>query len=91
VADAGPDGGKMLMHIDLDDPGTIRTIEACSRAVDELASQHCMAIVEPFVPRRVDGNVRSVLTPRLPHPLDRNRLRPGSHVGLHQAQTAVRA
>lgn len=63
LAEAGLDGGKMLMRIDLEDQGTIATIEACSRAVDELASQHSMAIVEPFISRRVDGNVRSVLTP----------------------------
>ena len=98
AADADPmamsdrsDGGKMIMRIDLDDPGTIRTIEACSRAVDKLASQRCMAMVEPFISRRVFGNVRSVLTPRLRHPFDRDRLRPGAHGGLHRAQAGVRA
>jgi hypothetical protein len=63
VAEAGLDGGKMLMRIDLEDPGTIRTLEACARAVDELASQHALAMVEPFISARVDGKVRSVLTP----------------------------
>ena len=63
VADAGLNGGKMLMRIDFDDPGTIRTIEACAQAVDELATQRFMAMVEPFISRRVDGKVRSDLTP----------------------------
>ena len=62
VAGAGLDGGKMLLRIDLEDPGSVRTLEACARAVDELASQHTMALVEPFISRRVDGVVRSVLT-----------------------------
>jgi hypothetical protein len=63
VADAGLDGGKMLLRIDLDDPGSVRTLENCARAVDELASQHTLALVEPFISRRSDGVVRSVLTP----------------------------
>jgi hypothetical protein len=63
VADAGLDGGKMLIRIDLDDPDTFRTVEACARAVDELASQHAMAMVEPFISRRVGGRVRNDLTP----------------------------
>lgn len=62
VAGAGLDGGKMLLRIDLEDPGSVRTLEACARAVDELASQHTLALVEPFISRRSDGVVRSVLT-----------------------------
>lgn len=63
VSDAGLDGGKMLLRMDLDDPGTIRTIEACSRAVDELAGHRVVAMVEPFISHRVGGDVRSDLTP----------------------------
>ena len=63
VSDGGLDGGKMLMRIDLDDPGTIRTIEACAGAVDELAGHQVIAMVEPFISHRVGGEVRSDLTP----------------------------
>jgi len=63
VTDASLDGGKMLLRIDFDDPGTIRTVEACSRAVDELAGHQVIAMVEPFISRRVGGEVRSDLTP----------------------------
>jgi Cgl0159-like len=63
VADAGLDGGKMLLRIDFDDPGSVRTLEACARAVDELASQHSMALVEPFMSGRTDGRVVNDLTP----------------------------
>ena len=34
----GFDGGKMLLRIDPDDPATVATMEACARAVSDLAS-----------------------------------------------------
>jgi len=63
VAEARLDGGKMLLRINFDDPGTVRTIVSCARAVDELASQHTMAMVEPFISRCVDGKISNDLTP----------------------------
>ncbi|MCO5967428.1 Cgl0159 family (beta/alpha)8-fold protein [Actinoallomurus soli] len=57
------DGGKMLLRIDETDPATARTLESCARAVSELAGGGLMALVEPFISRRVDGRVRNVLTP----------------------------
>src|SRR3954468_9441388 len=36
TAAARMNGGKMLCRIDLDDPGTVSTLERCARAVDEL-------------------------------------------------------
>jgi len=56
-------GGKMLCRIDLDDPGTVATLEACARAIDELASHGMIAMVEPFMSSRVDGKVRNDLSP----------------------------
>jgi len=50
VLDASLDGGKMLLCIDLDDPGTIRTVEACSRAVDELAGHQVIAMAASTLP-----------------------------------------
>lgn len=44
----GLDGGKMLLRIQMDDPGTNATIEACARAVDELAARRLVAMVEPL-------------------------------------------
>ena len=63
VAQAGLDGGKMLMRIDYGDPSSIQTVEACARAVDELADHGFTAMVEPFISRRVDGKVHSDLSP----------------------------
>ncbi|WP_330181431.1 aldolase [Nocardia sp. NBC_01503] len=42
------DGGKMLLRMVDSDPGTIPTLEACARAVSELAEHGLMAMVEPL-------------------------------------------
>ncbi|MGW4249149.1 Cgl0159 family (beta/alpha)8-fold protein, partial [Nocardia sp. NPDC004722] len=42
------DGGKMLLRLVDSDPGTIPTLEACARAVSELAEYGLMAMVEPL-------------------------------------------
>ena len=60
---AGYDGGKMLCRIDLSDPGTAPTLEACGRAVSQLAGYGLMAMVEPFWSRRVDGRLQNDLSP----------------------------
>jgi hypothetical protein len=57
------DGGKMLTRIDLADPGTVATLEAGGRAVTDLAGRRVMAMVEPFLSRRVDGRVVNDLSP----------------------------
>jgi hypothetical protein len=58
----GWQAGKMLLRIDPDDPATAPTLEACARAVSDLASRGLMAMVEPFISHRVDGRVRNDLT-----------------------------
>jgi len=62
IALAGYEGGKMLLRIDPDDPGTVATLESCGNAVSQLASRRVMAMVEPFISHRVDGRVRNDLT-----------------------------
>jgi hypothetical protein len=62
IAASGLDGGKMLFRIDPDDPSTVVTMEACARAVSELAAHRLMAMVEPFISHRVDGRVRNDLS-----------------------------
>ena len=62
VAAAGFDGGKMLTRIDLADPATVDTLEASARAVTALAGHRLMAMVEPFLSRRVDGRVHNDLS-----------------------------
>jgi DhnA family fructose-bisphosphate aldolase class Ia len=63
TAAAKMNGGKMLCRIDLDDPGTVATMTACAQAIDELAALGLIAMLEPFMSRRVDGKVRNDLSP----------------------------
>ena len=63
IATAGFDGGKMLIRIDPDDPATVRTLNACSTAVSELAAHQLIAMVEPFISHRTNGKVRNDLSP----------------------------
>jgi hypothetical protein len=62
IARSGFDGGKTLTRIDLEDSGTAATLEATARAVDDLASQGLIAMIEPFMSRRVDGVLRNDLS-----------------------------
>jgi hypothetical protein len=61
LAAAGYEGGKMLLRIDAQDPATVATVEACARAVSELAEHRLMAMIEPFISHRVDGRVKTDL------------------------------
>lgn len=63
IAACGLEGGKMLTRIDLDDPGTVDTLEASASAVTELAAHGLMAMVEPFLSTRRDGRVSNLLDP----------------------------
>jgi len=56
------DGGKMLTRIDLGDSGSVATLEACGRAITELAGRGLMALVEPFLAHREGGRVVNDLT-----------------------------
>jgi hypothetical protein len=63
IAAMGLEGGKMLTRIDLGDPATAPTLEACARAVDALAERRLIAMIEPFMAYHDDaGRVRTELT-----------------------------
>jgi DhnA family fructose-bisphosphate aldolase class Ia len=58
LVESGLDGGKMLLRINLEDPASNRTIEACAHAVSHLARARMLAMVEPLaVHRAADGSV----------------------------------
>jgi len=63
TAAAKMNGGKMLCRIALDDPGTVTTMAACAKAIDELAARGLIAMLEPFMSSRVNGKVRNDLSP----------------------------
>jgi DhnA family fructose-bisphosphate aldolase class Ia len=57
TVDAGFEGAKMLLRIDLDDPGTVATLEQCGRVVSELNRFELIAMVEPFMSSRLGGKI----------------------------------
>jgi len=56
------DGGKLLLRLDYDDPGSLATMSSAAHAVNELADRGLLAMVEPFLSRREDGRVRNDLS-----------------------------
>ncbi|MFJ9723888.1 deoxyribose-phosphate aldolase [Streptomyces sp. NPDC101209] len=56
------DAGKTLTRIDYTDAGSLDTLEATARAIDECAEHRLPVFVEPFVSRRIDGQVRNDLS-----------------------------
>jgi len=63
VIESGFDGAKMLVRIDLDDPGTVATLEQCGRDVSELNRAELIAMVEPFMSRRAGDKIVNDLSP----------------------------
>lgn len=63
IASAGLDGGKMLLRINYEDAGSVQTLENCARAVEQLAEQKVMAMVEPFISERKNGRIVNGLSP----------------------------
>lgn len=56
------DAGKLLLRLDLDDPGSLNTMQGAAGAINELAERGLIAMVEPFLSRRVEGGVRNDLS-----------------------------
>jgi DhnA family fructose-bisphosphate aldolase class Ia len=56
------DGGKMLCRISFADHGTVATLEACGKAVSQLARRGLIALIEPFISDSSGGRVTNLLT-----------------------------
>jgi DhnA family fructose-bisphosphate aldolase class Ia len=63
TVDAGFEGAKMLLRIDLEDPGTVATLERCGQAVTDLNRAELIAMVEPFMSSRFGGKIVNDLSP----------------------------
>jgi DhnA family fructose-bisphosphate aldolase class Ia len=63
TADAGFEGAKMLLRIDLEDPDTVATLQQCGQAITELNRAELIAMVEPFMSSRFDGKLVNDLSP----------------------------
>jgi DhnA family fructose-bisphosphate aldolase class Ia len=61
--ESGFEGAKMLLRVDLSDPGTVATLQQCGRAVTELNRARLIAMVEPFMSSRSGGKVVNRLSP----------------------------
>jgi len=53
----GLDFVKLLLRVGLEDPGTVRTLEAAAKVIDEASAAELPVMIEPFLSRRVDGRV----------------------------------
>ena len=83
------DGGKMLIRIDLDDPGTVATLEQCGREViTELNRAELIAMVEPFMSGRVSGKIVNDLSPGCGDQVGAHRPGPGRVQRVHLAEAA---
>jgi hypothetical protein len=58
----GIDFAKLLLRIDLADPGTAATLEATARAISEAADARLPIMIEPFISDRRDGAVHNDLS-----------------------------
>jgi DhnA family fructose-bisphosphate aldolase class Ia len=63
TVDAGFEGAKMMLRIDLEDPGTVATLQQCGQAITELNRAELIAMVEPFMSSRFDGKIVNDLSP----------------------------
>ena len=61
--ESGFEGAKMLLRLDLSDPGTVATLQQCGQAVTELNRARLIAMVEPFMASRSGGKVVNQLSP----------------------------
>ena len=57
VVASGLDAAKLLLRVNLGDPGTVRTIEESARAVTASAHAKLPIMLEPFMSQWVDGRV----------------------------------
>jgi hypothetical protein len=60
IAEDGLDGGKMMVRVADDDPGSLRTLTAAAEAVGELARRRLVAMIEVFASRNVDGRATNL-------------------------------
>lgn len=63
LLDMGLDGGKMLLRIDMKDPASNATINACGEAVTDLARSRLLSLVEPLPAVRLGGRSQSTADP----------------------------
>ncbi|MGI5818354.1 MAG: Cgl0159 family (beta/alpha)8-fold protein [Armatimonadota bacterium] len=58
------DGGKMMVRLDLQDPASLDTLQACAQAVDGCIDNGMTAFVEAFIVRRTESGYTTDRSPR---------------------------
>jgi hypothetical protein len=58
------DGGKMMVRLDLQDPASLETLQACAQAVDGCVENGMTAFVEAFIVRKTEDGYETDRTPR---------------------------
>ena len=62
IARHGYDAGKLLLRLDYTDSGSLDTLAAAARTVDDMAAHRLPVFVEPFISRRVHGRLLNDLS-----------------------------
>jgi DhnA family fructose-bisphosphate aldolase class Ia len=57
IVDQGLDFAKTLLRVNLDDAGSVATLEKTAHVVDQAAAARLPIMIEPFMSSRVDGKV----------------------------------
>jgi hypothetical protein len=60
IAGSGLDGGKLMVRVADDDPGTLDTMVAAASAINELADRRLVAMVEVFASRIQSGQTVNI-------------------------------
>jgi len=63
ITAAGLDGGKMMIRVARDDPGSARTLVACAESISDLASRGLPAMLEVFASRLNNGRAENTDDP----------------------------
>ncbi|MEV5505199.1 Cgl0159 family (beta/alpha)8-fold protein [Streptomyces orinoci] len=64
LARRGFDAGKLLLRLDYQDAGSLRTLESAARTVDAMAARRLPLFIEPFLCRGSGGRLRTDLSGR---------------------------
>ncbi len=62
ISRSGLDFAKLLVRVNLEDPATVRTLEATARAVTDAADAGVPIMLEPFMSRWADGRIANDLS-----------------------------
>jgi len=63
ILESGIDFAKALVRINLEDSGTVRTLESTAKVIDQASAAQLPIMLEPFLSRTVKGRIVNDLSP----------------------------